>query len=101
MLSDVFDTTKGEMVYEKMTICEVHRIIYDLLVINLYKENRELLKDIIKPLEEAFIIGVRMNHRLIKHKCGMDEWADKNDNIEELKKIRQQRINIINEKSNN
>lgn len=100
-ISEIFDTTKGEMVYSKRTICEIHRDIYDELIISLYKKDIELFKKIIPLLEEAFIMGTRMNHRLIKCGCGNDDWCDYNENIEDIKRKREKRIEIIRIAGNN
>lgn len=92
--SKIFDTPKGEMVYDKRTLCEVHRDIYDLIVINFQDRPEEMLQ-IIKLLEEAYLMGIKMNAKLIEYKCGNDEWADKNYNQQEILKRRCKRIKLI------
>jgi hypothetical protein len=94
-LSEIFDSPKGEHVYNKRTICEVHRELYDVCVINLIDDNPQLLSKLIKLLEEAFMMGVKMNLKLIENKCGNDEWSENNCNMAEAKKIRNLRIQIM------
>ena len=92
-ISSIFDSPKGESVYHKRTICEVHREIYDLLILNF--KNQEITSSIIKLLEEAFILGLKMNSKLIEYKCGNDEWSEDNKNKEEIQIQRNKRIELI------
>ena len=61
MKSVVFDGPDGKLVRSKRTICEVHREIYDTLIIG-------NLDAAIKLLEEAFDMGRRMADRMIEQK---------------------------------
>ena len=90
MQSKVFDNTKGRRVWPKRTICEVHRELYDLLVLNRPDE-------MLPKLEEAYMMGIELVQILIAHKCSLPEWKDSNS-VEaiELRKLRIE----INELSN-
>ena len=59
--SVVFDGKDGMVVRSKRTICEIHREIYDCLILN----NIDVA---VKLLEEAFHMGRRMADRMIEQK---------------------------------
>jgi hypothetical protein len=46
-------------------ICEFHRRIYDELILS---GNNELATKIIPLLEEAYLLGIRMQNKLVKYK---------------------------------
>ena len=79
MESVIFDSEKGRQVCTRLTICEIHRRIYDQVVIAL--DGHELLEQITKDLETAFTMGVKMNDRLVKYRI------ETIDRIEKLKGI--------------
>jgi len=54
---------------EKVTICEIHRRIYDRVFIALANQPEELAP-IVKDLETAFALGVKMNLRLAERRLG-------------------------------
>ena len=93
--SDIFDKDKGIYTYGKRTICEVHRELYDQIILGLHNTNIPLIKKLVPLLEEALIMGIKMNNKLIEHKCGNDEWSEENLNKEAIKKLREERINLI------
>ena len=94
--SEIFENpAKGTYVYGKRTICEIHRDIYDLLVLELHETHTELLNKVISLLEEAFIAGMKMNAKLIEYKCGNDDWADPNMKLEDVRKIRARRVALM------
>ena len=76
MKSDIFDSYKGKIYYHKRTICEVHRQIYDVIVLEL-GENKVACK-LVKLLEEAFVLGVKMNDKLIEYHGRQEDWVDDN-----------------------
>jgi len=65
--SEVFNTHKGIVSHQKQSICEIHKQIYDLLVLNL-QDRPELLKKIIPLLETAFAQGISVVHKLVEYK---------------------------------
>lgn len=94
MISELFDSPKGEIVYGKRTICEVNRALYDLCVLHL-NDKPEAMRKMIKLLEEAYMMGIKMNAKLIEHKDGNDEWSEENKNKEEIEIIRKERIRLV------
>jgi len=95
MVSELFDDAKGKQTYGKRTICEVNREIYDVCVLGLHGKDDVLLNKIVPLLEESYMMGVRMNIKLIQHKDGNDEWAEDNMNAEQIKAIRSKRVELI------
>lgn len=83
MRSTIFDKSKGRHVWPKRTICEVHREIYDYLVLGQYE-------NILPCLEEAYVMGIKLCKKLTEHKCGLPEWKD--NNSKEANELRQLRI---------
>jgi len=104
--SDIFDSQKGQTVHTNRTICELHRELYDLCVTGLYKTDPELMKKMIKVLEDAFIMGVKMNRKLCKYKLGTSSKWDKKeyrnedvdrDEVVNRRKKRQKLVKILEE----
>ena len=95
ILSELFSTNKGSRHrIGKRTICELHRELYDLCVVELHDKDPELMMKMIKVLEDAFIMGVKMNKKLIKYKLGCSsKWEQKEFKNEKInkKKIRERR----------
>lgn len=97
MFSKIFDdTNKGKDMWDKETICELHRELYDLTVLGLYESNRPLLKMIVKILERAYVMGIKMNRKMIDSKCQIIGW-EKHYNPQEVKRIRNLRKNLVSE----
>ena len=88
------DTLKGYHVSNKRTICEVHREIYDILVLELAESNNELFEKIANLLEEAFVMGIKLVERLIAYKID-DLWDKEVENKEEIGKLRQERVRLL------
>jgi hypothetical protein len=59
--SEIFDGQAGLLLRQRRTICEVHREIYDALVL-------EEVDKAVELLEEAFFMGRRMAKRMIEQK---------------------------------
>jgi hypothetical protein len=91
--SDYFESgEKTSHVYEKETICEVHRRIYDLCVLRL-QDRPELLKSIITDLETAYKMGLSLCRKLVEYKCDLPEWRDRRDHkAEALRILRRQLV---------
>lgn len=88
----VFETRKGRHVWNEQTICELHRMIYDILVAN---GDVELLHKTTPLLEKAYQCGIKMTKKLVEYKLSLPEW-DAHENIEEVKRLRQLRIELEN-----
>jgi len=80
MHSKIFDTAKGMHIATVRTICEVHREIYDLLVLGMYE-------DIVPKLEEAFMMGISLTRKLMEYKLEDFEWAENNDRKAQLLRV--------------
>jgi hypothetical protein len=102
--SELFDSQKGRTVHTNRTICELHRELYDLCVMGLHDKDPELMKQMIKVLEDAFIMGVKMNKKLCKYKLGTSSKWDKKeyrnedvsrDEIIERRKKRKKLVQIL------
>lgn len=95
MFSKLMDEThKGKVVYEGRTICEVHREIYDVLVIELATTRPDVIEKIVPLLEESFLMGVKMNKALAEHKLSQD-YTEKPTCMEKSKVLRKERIRLI------
>jgi len=78
------------IVSEFRTICEVHREIYDLVIES--KISDGLANDIIDKLNEAYIMGKKMDNKLRQYKFNYnDKWLKKNQNFDESFKKRNAR----------
>ncbi len=78
--SKLFDSGKGSKPpHTNRTICELHRELYDLCVLRLYKKDPELMMEMIRILEDAFIMGVKMNKKLCEYKLGSSSKWDKKE----------------------
>lgn len=99
--SKLFDSQKGETVHTNRTICELHRELYDLCVMGLHDKDPELMKQMIKVLEDAFIMGVKMNKKLCKYKLGTSskwnekEYRNKDVSRDEVIQRRKKRKNLV------
>jgi hypothetical protein len=95
--SEIFETNKGKTSQEKMSICEVHQQIYDILVLNL-QDRPELLKKLIPLLETVFSQGISIVHKLIEYKLTSTKLIKNNIpwNPEEAKVQRLERIQLVN-----
>jgi len=70
----VVDSVKDNRYSVRRTICEVHRQIYDLLLVDEIDKHR-----IIELLEESYGIAKKMNTKLVQYKKGYcDDWFEKN-----------------------
>lgn len=91
--SKIFDSPKGRGVNDKRTICEVHRCLYDKIIINILPEDPKLADELVSLLEEAFTMGVKMNNKLIERKFNTRHehgfLQDNNSNVAVDRKTRQ------------
>lgn len=67
VFSPIFESHKGKAINSRLSICEVHREIYDILVLNL-QDKPNLLIQIFPLLEVAFAQGISVVHKLIEYK---------------------------------
>ena len=83
------DITKSKRhhVSAARTICEVHRQMYDLLILDPTNPK------IIELLDEAFVLGMSLVKKLVEYKCNLPNW-EKNLDEEEVCRIRKLRINL-------
>ena len=94
MESVIFDSEKGRQVCTRLTICEIHRRIYDQVVIAL--SGHELLVQITKDLETAFTMGVKMNQKLVDHRIkSINVLYPRITDSAEKSSMRQERIRLI------
>ena len=84
------DKPKGKRVHNRRTICEVHRHIYDLLMI---RYNDDEIADL---LDEAFVIGIKMNNKLVEYKYIYERECCRQD-TKKLEELRKLRIELIGE----
>ena len=88
-------TRKGMAACFKRTICEVHREIYDILVIELAATRPEVIERIVPLLEEAFLMGVKLNKKLVENKlANQDETGQTNDTRKAIA-LRRERIRLV------
>jgi len=88
-VSDVFKSPKGKRVTGVRTICEIHREIYDAIIL-------DDLNRAIALLEDAFDMGTRMAKRMIEKKIyDLDFDKGKDHSSEEARtQRRQERIRL-------
>ena len=82
------------------TICETHREIYDLLVINLAQQNQEGFYQIKVLLEEAFRQGIKLVAHLCEYKIKSKElytdWKKLTaTEVQELALLRKERNRLL------
>ena len=93
--SKLLQSSKGKQYYKKRTICEEVRDLCDFCVIKFHKDPK-LLNEIITHLEEIFIMGMKMNKKLIKYKLNTDTLFESNKkDRNEVLKIREERTRLI------
>lgn len=96
LYSEMFESHKGKATNSKLSICEAHRQIYDLLVLNL-QDRPILLGKLIPLLEVVFAQGISVVHKLIEYK--LSSRAKMKENIppisEESRKLREERIRLV------
>ena len=96
MRKTIFDKNrKGKKTNNRRMICEIHREIYDLCVINLLDEKPELFEEIVDLLEEAYITGVKMTNRLAEHNLKDKELFFKQSPSKKQLKNRKERNRIV------
>lgn len=92
MISEIFESEKGKLVCQRRTICEIHREIFDILIVTMH-DRPEALKKAIKPLEDAFVMGIKLNKRLVE--CKIKTTYDINVHFESSKKRREERKRLM------
>ncbi len=89
---------KSWRVNSKRSICEVHRQIYDKLVVG-FSDKPEELEEIVVLLEEAFSLGVKLVDKLVEYKCSLPQW-EKNEDRAEVERLRRLREELRNAERN-
>jgi len=92
VLSKLFASRKGRHVWPKRTICEVHRMMYDIMVVS-FQDKPEELKKLFGLLEEAYEMGIKINRAMVLKKCATYDWKNHEDK-EELERMRKLRIHL-------
>ncbi len=98
-MSKILDSTKGTGVATKRTICEVHRNIYDIIVLEILESNPKLAKNLSDLLEEAFVMGIKMAKKLKKYKYNIGEDLDFNEK-EPARLLRERRVELLDKMKN-
>jgi len=93
IFSEIFQTHKGKYSQKKLTICEIHQQIYDIIVLN-FQDKPEVLKKLIPLLETAFSQGISIVHKLIEYKLTNRDLI-KNNVLETPKEAKDQRLKRI------
>lgn len=80
-------SVKDKRVSSKITICEVHRELYDRIMDS--NMDDDLANQLITLLEDAYIMAKKMNNKLVQYKNNWDdEWWENNRNFEKSWKKR-------------
>ena len=100
--SKVLDSSKGLRVNSnRRTICEVVRQLYDICIIE-GKDNPEMLDKIVPLIEDIFVMGIKMNNKLIDYKMDTDLLFERNgDDTAEIEKRRKERARLVKVLENN
>ncbi len=95
-MSDIFQGQKSRHIYEKLTICEMHRQLYDLIMIS-DCENKDKM---IELIEKAYLMGVKLIDKLAEYnlKYKFFSPSDEPTDIEEAKRVRKLRVDLGKEK---
>jgi hypothetical protein len=96
------DGYKGAWIIPQRTICEVHREIYDLLIVGCSgRIDNETLAEMRRLIHEAFGMGISMADRLIEHH--LHNWADYDvsnpEHTERFRKLREMRVEMMKSKT--
>lgn len=89
MPSEIFDSRKGRHVWPQRTICEVHRQLYDLCVVEMSEPQQ---KQFVPLLEEAYLMGIKLVQALIDRKLSLPDWAE--NNVNQARLLRQARMQM-------
>jgi len=78
-------SVKDKRVSPLRNICEVHRDLYRRIIKNI--KDPKVKKEMIDVLEEAYLMGKKMNTKLHQYKHGYNkDWYEKNIDYEKLRK---------------
>jgi len=79
VFSELMDSHKGAKgPHPHRTICELLRELYDLCVMELHDKNPDMMFKMIKVIEDAFIMGIKMNKKLVEYNLGSaSKWEEK------------------------
>ena len=92
MPSEIFNQKKGKHAWPKETICELHRQIYDILFAYA-GEDSQIYTAIIKKLEKAYIMGIKMTSQLVDYKLSLPDFEKVTDPAE-VNRLRKLRIDL-------
>lgn len=89
ILSKVFDNPKGQRIQQDRTICEVHKEIYDLAIVN-FQGKPEILDSMVKKLEEVFLMGIKMNRKMVERGCDTMTWEKNGKEFTRMRLLRRE-----------
>ena len=78
--SKLLKTRKGTHVNQKRTICEVIREFCDYCVVE-FSDDTERLQEMLFFLEDIFVMGIKMNNKLIEYKLDTKGLFEPNDKM--------------------
>jgi len=91
----LLDSNKGQRISKRRTICEAIRELYDIFVVK-HHDDTEFMDNAAPRLEEIFMMGVKMNKKLIEYKMDTDTLFELNTkDKKQIQKIREERIRLI------
>ena len=95
MISEIFQSEKGKVLGTKRTICEIHREIFDQVIIQ-FNDRPKALKKVVKLLEEAFVVGIKINAKLTEYKL-KQPFGENNPKIKESREERKRLVEMLND----
>jgi len=90
--------TQGTLVPAKLTICEVHRRMLDILTLKLLPKDQDLFDELLPLLDTAYVMGKKMAGKLIQYKNDYDaDWWERQrpEIIESIRIDRAKRIAVL------
>ncbi len=87
----------------KLTICEVHRRMLDVLTLRLLPNDPELFDELLPMLDTAYVMGKKMAGKLNQYKFQYDQgWWEKQqpEILESIRADREKRVAILQARDN-
>ena len=98
MFSTLMDhDSKGLKTWFRQTICEVHRQIYDTLVVELAETRPDVIVKLVPLIDEAYLMGVKMNKKLVENKLSKmkDNGFQSPQRAAQAQATRKERIRLV------
>ncbi len=67
----------------------MHKEIYDFAVVNL-QDKPEVLKPMVERLEEAFLMGIKMNKKMVERGCPTMTWEKNGQEFLNMRMLRRE-----------